>query len=137
MKARLKEAKISDMKRLAVAQDRITALDTELKEWKREKEAILEMVLVEAEFGPDKFLKTIGKKGEAFRADGYMLIRSTKTIRTVKAAEFTKTWPDLAAKICTIPTAKAEALIGKENMDEYSEKKTTYSYEVVKTSADA
>lgn len=133
MKAALKKEEISDMVRLAIAQNRIDDLDTELKEWKREKEEVLERILPEAEFGPDKFLKTIGKKGDAYRRDGYMLIRHKKTVRTVDTERFYAKFPDLARKICTIPTAKAEALAGKENMKTLCIEKVSFSYEVVKT----
>lgn len=118
--------KATGLERLARADARIAALRAELKEWQAEYDAALEAVLPTATFAPDR----VKKNAESHREGNWKLLRTEKTVRTVDAAKFIGTFPDLAKQICTIPVTKAEALVGKKNLEAFCEHKTTYSYRV-------
>jgi hypothetical protein len=83
------------------------------------------------EYGEDKFLKALKKKGESYREGNVKIMRSSRTTRAVLTEKFVATFPDLLAKVCKVELAKADALVGKKTMDDFVEKKTTYSYEVL------
>jgi len=122
---------LSDMERLAIAQTNIFHLKAELKKWQEEHDAALAAILPTAIFSEDRFLATIKKSGDSYREGDYKLLRLKKNVRSIITEKFLTTFPDIGARICTIPIGKAEALIGKANLDAFCEKKTTYSYEVV------
>lgn len=124
-------AAITDMGKLSHAQAIIAGLKTELKRWQEEEKMLLDGVLDRAVFAEDKFLVTLKKKGDSYLEGDFKLLRMRKDTRTVIPEKFLKSFPDIGAKICTIPVTKAEALIGKANMPSFCETKTSYSYEVV------
>lgn len=83
------------------------------------------------QYGEDKFLMALKKKGESFREGNVKIIRSSRTTRAVLTEKFAAKFPDLLAKVCKVELTKADALVGKKTMDDFVEKKTTYSYEVL------
>jgi hypothetical protein len=125
----LKEA--SDMRRLCDAQARVAELKAELKRWEAKEQRLLDGILAIASFQEDKFLTAIGKTGDSFRKGDYKLLRQPKVTRSIDVAKFLATFPDIGAKICTIPVGKAETLVGKANLEPFCTNKTTYLYMVV------
>jgi hypothetical protein len=82
-------------------------------------------------YGEDKFLKTLKRKGESYREGSLKIIRSSRTTRFVLAEKFATAFPQLLPAVSRIELTKADALIGKKTMEEYVEKKMTYSYELI------
>jgi hypothetical protein len=121
----------SDMQRLATAQVQISSLKREMKRWEEEEKKLLSGILKKVTFTEDRFLTTIGKSGDSFREGDFKLLRQPKVTRSIITTEFLATFPDIGAKIATIPVGKAELLVGKANLEAYCEHKTTYQYLVV------
>ena len=83
------------------------------------------------QYGEDKFLKALKKKGESFREGKIKIMRTSRTVRNVLTEKFAKTFPDLLPKVCKIELTKADTLIGKKTMEQFCEKSTSYRYELV------
>lgn len=96
-----------------------------------EYEEELSRIAPSLEYGEDKFLKALKKKGESFREGKIKIMRTSRTVRSVLTEKFAKTFPDLLPKVCKIELTKADALIGKKTMEQFCEKSTTYRYELV------
>jgi len=80
-------------------------------------------------YGEDKFLKALKRKGESYREGSLKIVRTSRTTRTVLAEKFAAAFPQLLPVVSRIELTKADALVGKKTMEQYVEKKTTYSYE--------
>ncbi len=128
--------KMPVIKRLALAQDRMTELKKELESWTKEYKTALDEVLPAATFGPDKFLEALKLKGDGWRADGYMLIRTQKRTRTIRISEFAAKYKDKFEKIATVKIKDAEAAVGKTALDELCDFETSFSYKVVNMKRD-
>jgi len=122
---------LSDMERLASAQQNIAALKESLKAWQQEYEAALSRVLETATFTDDKFLKALKHKGDSFREGNLKLIRKPTVRRAIRRAEFVKQYPEVFNRIATIPIKEAEAEIGKTALDAFCDKQISYNYDVV------
>lgn len=96
-----------------------------------EYEQALARIAPGLQYGEDKFLLALKKNGESYREGNVKIMRSSRTTRAVLTEKFAATFPDLLAKVCKIELTKADALVGKKTMDDFVEKKTTYSYEVM------
>lgn len=105
----------------------------------REQKAAIdaEFVAKQAEIAPglayseDSFLKAIKRKGDSYREGKLKMIRTSRTARNVLTEKFAAAFPDLLKSVCKIELTKADALVGKKTMEQYVEKKTTYSYELI------
>ena len=82
-------------------------------------------------YSEDTFLKAINKKGDSYREGGFKMIRTSRTVRNVLTEKFVEAFPDLLKSVCKIELTKADALVGKTTMERYTERKTTYSYELI------
>lgn len=96
-----------------------------------EYEEELSRIAPSLEYGEDKFLKALKKKGESFREGKIKIMRTSRTDRSVLTEKFAKKFPDILPKVCKIELTKADALVGKKTMEQFCEKSTTYRYELV------
>lgn len=87
-------------------------------------------VVAKVQFSEDKFLDALKRKADSYREGNLKLVRSIRTTRTIITEKFVEKFPDLALKICSIPIGKAEALVGKKNLEAFCEHTTAYSYEL-------
>jgi hypothetical protein len=95
-----------------------------------EYDSLMKQVAAKVQFSEDKFLASLKRKADSYREGNLKLVRSIRTTRTIITEKFVEKFPDLALKICTIPVTKAEALVGKKNLEAYCTHATTYSYEL-------
>lgn len=124
-------SQMSDMERLALAQECLASLKAEAKQWQDEYDSCLERVLKTAVFKEDKFLQAIKRKGDSYREGNLKLIRKPTTRRTVRRDEFVAAYPDIFLRIGTVPIREAEATIGKGALDAICDRQTAYSYELI------
>lgn len=145
--AQMETIVISPIQNLATMHRGLRALDRQIAEAEeafgikalREKRASLSVEYEEElsriapslEYGEDKFLKALKKKGESFREGKIKIMRTSRTVRSVLTEKFAKTFPDILPKVCKIELTKADALVGKKTMEQFCEKSTTYRYELV------
>lgn len=138
---------MTPMQELASMKRRSKELDKQIREAEeeygirllREQKAAIdaEFATKQAEIAPglayseDRFLTALKRKGDSYREGNLKMIRYSRTTRNVLTQKLAAAFPDLLISICKIELSKADALIGKKTMEEYVEKKTTYSYEFV------
>ena len=122
---------MTPMQQLLMAQERISALKAELKEWQESYDSNLLEILRTAEFSEDRFLKTIKRNGESYREGDVKLIRSPRTQRIIRRDDFIMTHPEIFNRIAKIPLQQAEAAIGRDALDGLCDKTISYSYEAV------
>lgn len=123
------QSTIAELKRLAWMD--IKALREQRAQRSVEYEEELSRIAPSLEYGEDKFLKALKKKGESFREGKIKIMRTSRTVRNVLTEKFAKTFPDLLPKVCKIELTKADALIGKKTMEQFCEQSTSYRYELV------
>ncbi len=135
------------MQELASMKRRSAEIDKQIREAEeaygirllREQKAAIdaEFAAKQAEIAPtltyseDKFLLAIKRKGDSYREGKLKMIRTSRTTRNVLTEKFAAAFPDLLKSVCKIELTKADALVGKKTMEQYVEKKMTYSYELV------
>ena len=143
----LEEITVSPVQNLAAMHRGLKALDEQITQAEiafglkamREQRAIkaveyeqeLARIAPGLAYGPDKFLQALRGKGESYREANVKIVRSSRTTRVVLTEKFAAAFPELFTKVCKIELAKADAMVGRKTMDEFVEKKTSYSYEVM------
>ena len=109
----------------------IKAMRQKRAELSIEYEEELSRIAPDLTYSEDKFLKALKKKGESYKEGKVKIMRTSRTTRSVLTEKFATAFPDLLKSVCKIELTKADALVGKKTMDEFVEKKTTFSYELV------
>jgi len=133
---------------LAAIKSRIEELDREIKETElacgitrlkeqralkqQEYDTLLAEIVPTLTFTEDRFLKALKKKGDSYREGALKLIRHPTVRRKILLDKFLDAFPsDIIRKCCKIELTKADNLVGKDTMEDFVEKETTYSYELV------
>ena len=119
------------MQGLLLAQERTAELKAELKRWQASYDSCLVDALRVAEFGEDRFLKAIKRRGDSYRDGDIKLIRKPTVRRTIRRDDFMKAYPEIFMRIGQVPLKQAEEAIGKESLDQVCDIVTSYSYEAV------
>jgi hypothetical protein len=101
----------------------IKAMKQKRAELSVEYEEELSRIAPSLEYGEDKFLKALKKKGESYKEGKVKIMRTSRTTRSVLTEKFVAAFPDLVKSVCKIELTKADALVGKKTMDEFVERK--------------
>ena len=97
-----------------------------------EYDALMEQTVPTLEFKEDKFLKALKKKGDSYNEGSLKLIRHSTTRRKVLLDKFLATFPyEIVKRCCKIELTRADKAIGKDTMDDFVTKETTYDYELL------
>lgn len=97
-----------------------------------EYDALMEQIVPTIEFKEDKFLKALKKKGDSYMEGSLKLIRHSTTRRKVLLDKFLASFPyEVVKRCCKIELTRADRAVGKDTMDDFVEKETTYSYELL------
>lgn len=108
----------------------ITNLESELSDLQAEYSTLLQQVGQSiTAWQPDKF--SHGAK-DVYAADGLKILRSSRTVREIRANEFFETYPFLAPKIAKCTIKDAEKHVPGAELDRFCTKKVTFSYEVAR-----
>ena len=107
-----------------------------LEKYRADRQAEYDNLLAEivptVTFGEDKFLKALKKKGDSYKEGSLKLIRHSTTRRKVLLDKFLATFPyEIVKRCCKIELTRADKAIGKDTMDDFVTKETTYSYELL------
>jgi len=98
----------------------------------KEYDDLLAKIVPTLEFKEDKFLKALKKKGDSYKEGSLKLIRHSTTRRKVLLDKFLATFPyEIVKRCCKIELTRADKAIGKDTMDDFVTKETTYSYELL------
>ena len=110
----------------------IKLLEQSKADRQKEYEDLLDQIVSSVEFSEDRFLKALKKKGDSYREGSLKLIRHSTTRRKVLLDKFLATFPyDIVKRCCKIELTKADRAVGKDTMDDFVEKETTYDYELL------
>ncbi len=97
-----------------------------------EYDALMEQIVPTLEFTEDRFLKALKKKGDSYKEGSLKLIRHSTTRRKVLLDKFLATFPyEIVKRCCKIELTRADKAIGKDTMDDFVTKETTYDYELL------
>jgi len=107
-----------------------------LEKYRADRQAEYDNLLAEivptVTFGEDKFLKALKKKGDSYKEGSLKLIRHSTTRRKVLIDKFLATFPyEIVKRCCKIELTRADKAIGKDTMDDFVTKETTYDYELL------
>ena len=107
-----------------------------LEKYRADRQAEYDNLLAEivptVTFGEDKFLKALKKKGDSYKEGSLKLIRHSTTRRKVLLDKFLATFPfEIVKRCCKIELTRADKAIGKDTMDDFVTKETTYDYELL------
>ena len=92
----------------------------------------LKMAVGDLEFTEDHFLKALKKKGESYQEGEFKIIRTARTQREIRLAEFMKAFPaTVLLKCAKIGLTDADKTLGKDVVEKYVDKKVTYSYDLM------
>ena len=98
----------------------------------KEYDNLLAQTVPTLEFTEDRFLKALKKKGDSYKEGSLKLIRHSTTRRKVLLDKFLATFPyDIVKRCCKIELTKADKAVGKDSMDQFVTKETTYDYELL------
>jgi len=98
----------------------------------KEYDDLLAKIVPTLEFKEDKFLKALKKKGDSYKEGSLKLIRHSTTRRKVLLDKFLATFPyDIVMRCCKIELTRADRAVGKDTMDQFVTKETTYDYELL------
>ncbi len=98
----------------------------------KEYDNLLAQTVPTLEFTEDRFLKAIKKKGDSYKEGPLKLVRRSTTRRKVLLDKFLDTFPyDIVKRCCKIELTRADKAIGKDTMDDFVTKETTYDYELL------
>jgi len=98
----------------------------------KEYDTLIEQIVPTLEFTEDRFLKALKKKGDSYKEGPLKLIRHSTTRRKVLLDKFLATFPyDIVKRCCKIELTKADKAVGKDTMDQFVTKETTYDYELL------
>ena len=83
-------------------------------------------------FTEDHFLKALKKRGDSYQEGDFKVIRSSRTQREIRVAEFLKAFPlTVLLKCVKVGLTDADRALGKDVVEKYADKKVTYSYEIM------
>jgi len=110
----------------------IKLLEKAREDRQKEYDTLIEQIVPTLEFTEDRFLKALKKKGDSYKEGSLKLIRHSTTRRKVLLDKFLATFPyEIVKRCCKIELTRADKAIGKDTMDDFVTKETTYDYELL------
>jgi hypothetical protein len=104
------------------------AIEEKAKLEEKEK-MLMDEIIKSAVFSEDKFLNAAKVKGDSYKDGRYRIIRHIKTERKLNQSAFKQKYPKAFNKIAEVGLTKADAEIGKNNVNQLCAVNEKYTFE--------